>query len=109
MAETSTGMKENVAALLCYALWWVTGIVFLILEPSNKTVKFHAYQSILAFGAIWVAGMIITWIPFIGWILGPIIWVVGFILWIAMMLMAYQERKFKLPWAGNLAEKWAEK
>lgn len=107
MAETSTGLKENVAGLLCYVLWWVSGIVFLILEPNNKTIKFHAYQSILAFGAVWVAGMIITWIPFIGWVLGPIIWVVGFILWIALMLLAYQEKKYKLPWAGNLAEKWA--
>jgi uncharacterized membrane protein len=107
MAETSTGLKENVAGLLCYVLWWVSGIVFLIIEPDNKTIKFHAYQSILAFGAIWVVGMIISWIPVIRFVLGSIIWVIGFILWIAMMLLAYQEKKHKLPWAGNLAEKWA--
>lgn len=107
MAETATGLKENVACVLCYVLWWVSGIVFLIIEPENKTIKFHAYQSILVFGAIWVAGMIITWIPFIGWIIGPIIWVIGFILWIALMVLASQEKKYKMPIAGNYAEKWA--
>jgi uncharacterized membrane protein len=107
VAETSSGLKENVAGLLCYVLWWVSGIVFLILEPNNKNIKFHAYQSILVFGAIWVIGMIVSWLPFIGWFLGPIVWVVGFILWIALMLLAYQEKKYKMPWAGNLAEKWA--
>jgi uncharacterized membrane protein len=104
---TSTGLQENVAGLLCYVLGWVSGIVFLILEPKNRAIKFHAYQSILVFGALFVAGMIISWIPFIGWILGPIIGVLGFILWIALMLLAYQEKKYKMPWAGDLAEKWA--
>jgi uncharacterized membrane protein len=104
----TTGLQENVASLLCYVLWWVSGIVFLILEPNNKNIKFHAYQSILVFGVIWLAGMIISWIPFIGWVLGPIIWAIGFVLWIVLMLLAYQGRKYKMPWAGNLAEKWVE-
>jgi uncharacterized membrane protein len=104
----TTGLQENVAGLLCYVLWWVSGIVFLILEPNNKNIKFHAYQSILVFGVIWIAGMIISWIPFIGWVLGPIIWFIGVALWIALMYMAYQGRKYKMPWAGALAEKWVE-
>ena len=107
MADTETGLKENAAGVLCYVLWWVTGIVFLIIEPKNKFVRFHAFQSILVFGAIWVLGMIITWIPFIGWIIGPIIWVIGFILWVVLMVLASQEKKYKMPIAGELAEKWA--
>ena len=107
MAETATGLKENVAGVLCYVLGWITGIVFLIIEPTNKFVRFHAFQSILVFGALTVATMIIRWIPFIGIVFGAIIGVVGFILWIALMVLASQEKKYKLPWSGDLAEKWA--
>ena len=55
MAETSTGLKENTAGVLCYVLGWVTGIVFLIIEPKNKFVRFHALQSIITFAAVNVA------------------------------------------------------
>jgi uncharacterized membrane protein len=107
MAETSTGLKENVAGLLCYVLGWVSGIVFLILEPKNKTIRFHAFQSILVFGAMTVASILLTWIPFIGIFFGTVIGVITFILWLLLMVMAAQEKKYKLPWAGAQAEKWA--
>ena len=106
MSETSTGLQENVAGLLCYVLGWITGIVFLILEPNNKFVRFHAFQSIIVFGAITVASMILSWIPFIGWIFGTIIGITAFILWIVLMVQAAQGLLFKLPWSGDLAEKW---
>jgi uncharacterized membrane protein len=32
--------------------------------------------------------------------------VIGLILWIVLMIKAYQGTKYKVPWAGNLAEKW---
>ena len=44
MEKTSTGLPENVAGLLCYVLGWITGIVFLLIEPGNKFVRFHAFQ-----------------------------------------------------------------
>jgi uncharacterized membrane protein len=106
MADTSTGLKENVAGLLCYVLGWVSGIVFLIIEPNNKTIKFHAYQSIIVFGTLTVASILLTWIPFIGIFFGAVIGAAGFILWIVLMVMAYQEKKCKLPLAGDMAEKW---
>src|ERR1041385_3385183 len=42
------GMADNVAAALCYLLGLITGILFLVLEPynKNKTIRFHAFQSI---------------------------------------------------------------
>src|SRR5271166_3612806 len=44
----SAGMEENVASTLCYFLGWLTGVLFLVLDPYNKnrTVRFHAFQSI---------------------------------------------------------------
>jgi uncharacterized membrane protein len=109
MGETSTGLKDNVAGVLCYVLGWVSGIVFLIMEPNNKFIKFHAYQSIVVFGAITVALLILTWIPYIGIVFGSIIGAAAFILWLVLMYLAYQEKKYKLPWAGDFAEKLAGK
>ena len=106
MTENTTGLKDNVAGVLCYVLGWVSGIVFLLLEPNNKFIKFHAYQSILVFGAITVVSMILSWLPIIGIFFGAIIGAIAFILWVALMVLASQEKKYKLPWAGELAEKW---
>ena len=107
MAETATGLKENVACVLCYVLGWLTGIVFLIIEPENKTIKFHAYQSILVFASLHVVIMIFAWIPILGWIIATLVGIAAFIAWIALMVLASQEKKYKMPIAGDLAEKWA--
>jgi len=107
MAKTATGMEENVAGLLCYVLGWVSGIVFLILEPKNKFVRYHAIQSIIVFGAINIASLILGWIPAIGGFLSWALGVLAIILWIVLMVKAYQGKKYKLPVSGDQAEKWA--
>ncbi len=63
-------------------------------------------QSIIVFGAITISGSILGPIPFIGPFFGGLIWVLGIILWIVLMVKAFQVTKYKLPWAGDLAEKW---
>ena len=107
MEKTSTGLSENAAGLLCYVLGWVTGIVFLIIEPKNKFVRFHAFQSIIVFGVVTLVGIVFSPIPFVGGFITWIASVIGFILWIVLIVMAAQGKKYMLPWAGNLAEKWA--
>ncbi len=109
MEKSSTGLDENVAGLLCYVLGWVSGLVFFLLETENKFVRFHAIQSILVFGVLNIALIVLGWIPFIGGVFGGLIGVLGFVLWIILIIKAYQGVKFKLPWSGNLAEKWAGK
>ena len=107
MEKTSTGLAENVAGLLCYVLGWVSGIVFLIIEPKNNFVRFHAFQSIIVFGIITLIYIVFSPIPFLGGFITWIASVIGFILWIVLMVMAAQGKNYKLPWAGDLAEKWA--
>lgn len=105
--KTATGLDENLAGLLCYVGWWVSGIVFLIIEPDNKFVRFHAIQSLLVFGIITVAGAILGTLPFVGLVFNLIIGLIGVALWIAMMVKAYQGARYKLPWAGNVAERYS--
>jgi len=108
-SETSIGLSANVAGLLCYVLGWISGIVFLVIEKRNKFVKFHAWQSIMTFGVLNVAYLILFSIPIIGWILGWIIWVLGLVLWIVLMIQAGTGKMWKLPWVGNWAERQASK
>ena len=111
MAKTSVGLEENVAGLLCYVLGWITGLVFILIEKENKFVRYHAMQSILVFGSLTIVNIILQvlgWIPFIGFLFGIIailVFILAVVLWIVLMVKAYQREMFKLPWAGNLAEK----
>ncbi|MBN2463728.1 MAG: DUF4870 domain-containing protein [Dehalococcoidia bacterium] len=105
MAKTSTGLSENVAGLLCYVLGWVSGLVFFLIEKKNKFVRFHALQSIIVFGVLFLASFILGWIPVIGGVISWLIGVLALVLWIVLMVKAYQGEKFKLPWSGDLAEK----
>jgi uncharacterized membrane protein len=105
VAKTSTGLDENVAGLLCYVVGWITGLVFILIEKENKFVRFHAVQSIIVFGILTLASIVIRWIPIIGWVIGWLIGILAVVLWIVLMVKAYQGEKYKLPWAGDLAEK----
>jgi uncharacterized membrane protein len=114
--KTSTGLDENVAGALAYALTWVTGIVFYVLEKENRFVRFHAMQSII-FGAIWtgawvVISLIFGSIPLIGWLFAFLGWFViglgGLAVWLLLMLKAYQGQMWRLPVIGDVAARMAE-
>jgi uncharacterized membrane protein len=108
-AESSTGLSANVAGLLCYVLAWVTGIVFVVLEKKSTFVKFHAWQSIMTFGVLTVAQLVLGWIPFAGWILSILIGILMFVLWIILIIQAGSGKMWKVPWAGDWAEKQISK
>jgi uncharacterized membrane protein len=110
-------MSDNVACALCYVLGLISGIFFLVVAPysQNRTVRFHAFQSILLnvaailcsivlsimFGLLHFAGL------FFGLFLGPILWLGFFILWLYMMFSAYQGRTVVLPVIGPIAQQQA--
>ena len=111
MDKTSMGLTENVAGLLCYVLGWISGLVLLLIEQENKFVRFHAIQSIVTFGSITVVSIalsILGLIPFLGTVFNIANWIIGvlaFVLWIVLMVKAFQGTKYKLPRAGDFAEK----
>ena len=113
-AAPSTGnLKSNIGALLCYPLSFVTGIIFLVLTPYNRDrfIKFHAYQSIFFFIALFIASIAFRIflprpleVPLLGLLRLLFLAVTGF-----LMYKAYQGERFKLPIVGDLAEQQAEK
>jgi uncharacterized membrane protein len=127
-AKSSTGLDENVAALLAYIATWVSGLVFFLIEKDSRFVRFHAMQAILLGASatiigivlwiLWVFGFIIS--ASISDVLGGLVSVVlglllfvfsiGVLIAIVMCLIkAYQMQYFKLPVIGNFAEKFSMK
>lgn len=111
------GLTTNVASALCYLLGLVTGVIFLVIAPynQNKTVRFHAYQSIffnlavIAFYIVW--GIVAVFLAFIthglGFLLYPLFGFAIFIIWLYLLFSAYNNKMVKLPVIGDLAQKQA--
>ena len=103
--KTTSGLDANIAAALSYALGWITGIAFLMMEPANKFVRFHAMQSTIAFLALSVLSIVLQVIPFLGLLLVVFLVIpASAILWLLLMFKAYQGERFKLPIAGDMAD-----
>jgi len=111
VAGSTTSLEPNVAGLLCYVLGWITGLVFILIEKENKFVRFHAMQSIVTFGAfcvLWIPFSILSQLDILRALFGILYTITGilaFVLWIVLMVKAYQGERFKLPIAGDIAEK----
>ena len=103
-ADSGTSLTPNVAGLLCYLGVWVTGIIFIVLEQKNKWVRFHAAQSIVVFGALFIISGVLGWIPYAGPVFSTLLGITGFILWIVLMVKAYHGEYYKVPVAGDIAE-----
>ena len=113
-AMTQTGMKENVAGLLCYVLGWVTGLIFFFID-KRSFVQFHAKQSIVIFGGLQCAshhgGMAFR--TSASWTGGSAdfrwlrayrlcLYLASVVLWIICMMKAYQGERFRVPSRGRL-------
>ncbi|MBI3940652.1 MAG: hypothetical protein HY315_07435 [Acidobacteria bacterium] len=115
-------MPRNVAALLCYLLLFVTGILFLLIEPYSKDrfIRFHAFQAIFFFIALVVIQVVVNVLGLI--LVGVFPSPAGFVaqtllqssvmlgllfLWILLMYKAYSHETFSLPVVGDLAARQA--
>jgi len=119
-AGAQSGLAENLAAALCYLVGWVTGVIFLLID-KRPTVRFHAAQSIVVFGALHIASIALSWVFGAGFFLGG--WTgfsIGallalsvnlgaFVLWIVLMIKAYQGQRFEVPIAAGIAHSFAGK
>jgi uncharacterized membrane protein len=120
---STTSLKPNVAGLLCYLGFWVTGVIFLFIERKNKLVRFHAMQSLVTFGIlniiwgiansfrgwglVWAWGLGGFWSP--AYIAATAIFIIFFVLWWVFwaigMYKAYHGKPYRIAAFSNLAEK----
>jgi len=126
--KSSTGLDENIAALLSYVFGWVSGLIFFLIEKDSRLVRFHAMQSILlnvtfiviliALYIAWAVVVIVLGMvsdvlaPIGGLLFGLLILVFCIaivIAWVMCLIKAYGQQYFKLPIIGNFAEKFSQK
>ena len=113
-AAPASGLADNVAGMLAYVTI-IPAIIFLVLEPYNKSrfIRFHSFQCIflcIALVALHIGVSILAVIPFLLLITFPLhalISLGAFIIWIILLMKANQGQMFKLPVIGDLAEKQA--
>ena len=107
------GLNEKCASMLAYAGLFVSGILILIFERENKTVRFHAMQSTVFFMFLFVAASVVTWL--FGWI-----WIIGGLVnfavssaciaaWLYLIYKAYTGENYKIPIIGEAAWKQVNK
>lgn len=112
METKSSGLPQNVAGALTYLLGFVTGIFFLLVEKENRFVRFHAMQSTILSGGIFVLSWVLSFIPVINvlWFAVSVpLWIALLILWLYLMYQAYQGVEYKLPVVGEFAAKQLDK
>ena len=108
-------MAENVAGTLCYALGWVTGLIFYFID-KRPFVRFHATQSIAVFGILHILLLVTSAFFGLSFITGGfasfslglgfyrILDVVSLVLWIVLMIKAHQGQRFRVPVVADIAE-----
>jgi len=122
--KTALGLDTNVGALLCYlplcAISFIYSIIVLVTDKDNRTMRFHAFQSLLLTGAyivVVIALQIFTAI--VAGVTGSSMLAMLFYLLVIAVVVAflgamiygmvkgYQGEQFKFPVVGDMAEKWA--
>lgn len=126
--ETSIGLDEDLTAALTYVLGFVTGLALFFLEKENSRVRFHAVQSTIVFGGIFVLNIVVGVIQSAIWSMmyaggsmaiygtGLVSMLFGFLslgislvalgLWGYLMLRTYQGHDPRIPVAASIADRY---
>jgi len=106
--------QANIIAALTYLLGFVTGLIFLYLEPYNQDefVRFHARQSI-GFSVAWFAiavvfGVFIAVLPHgLGALLNFLLTLIDIALavfWVFLMYKAYNGERYRIPELADIVD-----
>ncbi len=99
--DRSTSVPAGIAGLLAYFIPFFGGLLFLFLEKKNRTVRFHAVQSILLWIFFVVISAVVVFIP----VLNVLVFLFVLIVWVFMMYQALMEREFELPVIGGISRR----
>lgn len=112
--ETTTNPQSRLIAALSYLLGFVTGLIFLFVDPYDKDdfIRFHARQSIVFSVAVFAASIIIS--VFVAVLPGGfgrilfglwrLISLVLAIFWVFLMYKAYQGERYRIPQLADWAD-----
>jgi uncharacterized membrane protein len=115
---TSTGVDARLSSVLCYAGWWLTGLVFLFAERQHRGVRFHAAQSLIVFGVLSVVMVASGGASAIAFFMagrsfplvqaaGNAVWMGAVVVWLMLLVKTWRGEMWRLPLAGDLADRMA--
>jgi uncharacterized membrane protein len=115
---SSTGLSTRTASVLAYSGWWITGLLIWYLERRDMVARFHAAQSVVAFGAIalltvTLAVLSAAALSFLAAVFMPlavltvIVFLFGVALWVVSAWKAASGDDWRLPLAAPCAERLA--
>jgi len=113
--SSTTGIDTRLAAILCYSLWWLTGLLFLILERRDRAVRFHAAQSLVLFGCLSAVLALIGVSSAVALVLSNplyeivqatanVIWVGAAVMWLVLVLKTWRGEMWRVPLVATLAD-----
>lgn len=105
--KSGTGLNKNTSAALSYVLLFISGIVFLLIE-KDKYVRFHAAQSVVVFGTLFVLQWVFALTIILAWLV-PFITLLSFVLWLLLIYKAWQGEEWEVPVLGKYARKLVKK
>ena len=100
----------GLAAILCYSIGWLTGLLFLLFARENRFVRFHALQSLAFFGSINLLDIALVKIamyhlPYLSHLAIPgflLLNFIAFIGWCVAIVQASRGKYYRLPFIGDL-------
>lgn len=113
---SSTGLAPNAAAALSYLAWWVSGLLFFLIERDSRFVKFHAAQAMVGLGALWALGLAMWAFAFAALFVSATVftvllyvayavWLIGILVWAFSIVRAWKGDEFELPIFGPIARR----
>ncbi len=113
---SSTGLTAGTAGALAYLAGPFSGALLLLVERSNRDVRFHAWQALIGLGTLGLVAVVCLGLGFLMLIVSPrifsvLLWMAtiaaaGFVaLWAVCLVHAYKGRRWKMPLAGEWAER----
>ncbi|MBK9241999.1 MAG: hypothetical protein IPL75_17525 [Acidobacteria bacterium] len=92
-------------AALSYALGLISGIIVLSMEKRDGYVRFHAWQSVLAFSVAAIVSLLLPTLPVVGdWRAVSVVFRLSVVaLWVVLMMKALKGESYRLPYLGDIA------
>jgi uncharacterized membrane protein len=117
-AASSTGLNPPFAGALAYLAGPFSGMLMLLAEQTNRFVRFHAWQAIIALGGLGVLAVGLLLCAFLGLFVSPVLFktlyvssAIAALAWLALwglcLVKAFGGSALKLPLAGSLAARRA--
>jgi uncharacterized membrane protein len=116
--SSSTGLAPETAGALAYLAGPFSGALLLILERTSKYVRFHAWQALIGLGGLGLGAFLCLGLAFAMLIVSPrgfavLRWLAGVgavawvIFWAIGLAQALKGRWWKMPVAGDYADRLA--